>query len=170
MTRTRSSSGASSRALRLARARAVRLVPADGLVDHLVAAVSGQRDRRIHLLPEELGPEAPTGMWICTDQADYIVFPADASTAERAAVICHELAHMLLGHQPVSEHDRMCQMASVVAPSVDPEVRQRFLTRHGYLEQVEAEAEHLGTALMIQLARNAQANAVRRDTVSDRLR
>lgn len=170
MARTRSLSGTSGRQLRLARSRAVRMVPASGLVDDLVAAVSREQNRAVHLLPADLGPEAPTGMWISTDQAEYIVFPADASSAERAAVICHELAHMLLGHQPEAQVDRLSQMATTVAPSIDSEVAHRFLRRHGYVEKVEAEAERLATVLVTQLARNAESNAVRQDTVSDRLR
>ena len=127
----RSGSGTRDRQVRLARSRAVRLVPANGVVDDLVAAVSQERERAVHLLPADLGPEAPTGMWISTDQAEYIVFPADASSGERAAVICHELAHMLLGHQPEAQMDRVALMATTVAPSIDPEVAQRFLNRHG---------------------------------------
>lgn len=164
------SSGSPNREARLARSRAIRLVPANGVVDDLVAAVSDQRSRAVHLLAADFGPEAPTGMWISTDNAEYIVFPADASSAERAAVICHELAHMLLGHQPEARVDQLSQIAKTVAPTIDPEVARRFLQRHGYSEQVEAEAEQLATALVTQLARNAEANRVRRDAVSDRLR
>ena len=170
MVRTRFSNGTLGRQVRLARSRAVRLVPANGNVDDLVAAVGRERNRAVHLLPADLGPEAPTGMWISTDRGEYIVFPADASSAERAAVICHELAHMLLGHRPEAQVDQLSQMATAVAPSIDPEVAQRFLHRHGYVEKVEAEAEYLATVLVTQLARNSAANAVRRDAVSDRLR
>lgn len=109
-------------------------------------------------------------MWISTDGGEYIVFPSDASSAERAAVICHELAHMLLGHRPEAQEDQLSQMATRVAPSIDPQVAQRFLHRHGYAEKVEAEAEYLATVLVTQLARNADANVLRRDAVSDRLR
>lgn len=158
------------RAAKGARASALKLVPANGAVDDLVTAVGRTRRRVIHLLDVDLGPGEPTGMWIATDQADYVVHPADASAAERTAVICHELAHMLLGHQPQAEGDSSVRMATVVAPDIDPEVAQRFLRRHGYAEPVEAEAEHLGTLLVAQLARNAEAHVVRRDAVSDRLR
>jgi len=145
-------------------------VPASGVVDDLVAAVGQARSRTVHLLPSDLEPGAPTGIWISTDQAEYVVYPANASSAERAAVICHELAHMLLGHQPEAELDRLSQMATTVAPNIDPAVARRFLGRHGYGETVEAEAERLATILVTQLAHNAEASAVRSDSVSDRLR
>jgi hypothetical protein len=164
----RSSTG--GREARRARSRALRLVPANGAIDDLVAAVGQERGRPLSLLAAELGPMAPTGMWVATDHADYIVYPADASSAERAAVICHELAHMLLGHQPEAQMDRVSQMARTVAPSIDPDVARRILQRHGYAEQVEADAERLATVLVTKLARNAEAIAVRRDAVSERLR
>lgn len=163
-------SSVSARGARLARSRALRLVPVNGTVDDLVATVGQERGRPLSLLATELRPEAPSGMWIATDRADYIVYPADASSAERAAVICHELAHMLLGHQPEARIDQVSQLARTVAPSLDPDVARRFLERHGYAEQVEADAERLATLLVTQLARNAEAIAVRRDAVSDRLR
>jgi len=140
------------------------------VVDDLVSAVGEERKRPVHLLPANLGPDAPTGMWISTERGEYVVFPLDASSAERTAVICHELAHMLLGHQPEAQMDRLSQMATTVAPSIDPLVAQRFLYRHGYAEKVEAEAERHATVLVTQLARNAEASAVRGDAVSDRLR
>lgn len=56
-----------------------------------------------------------------------VIFPADASAVERTAVICHELAHMLLSHQPEACADRLSQMAALVAPSIDPAIARGFL-------------------------------------------
>jgi hypothetical protein len=146
------------------------MVPASGLVDDFVKAVSVDRCRPVRLLPFDLGADAPSGMWITTEQADYVVYPADASSAERTAIICHELAHMLLRHQPEGGEERLSQMAELVAPGVDPAVARRILARHGYADLVEAEAEHLATLLVTQLARRAETHAMRADAVSDRLR
>jgi len=170
MARTKSISDTADRDFRLARSRALRLVPASGVVDDLVTTASRVRNRPVHLLPSDLGPEAPTGMWISTERAEYIVYPADSSSAERAAVICHELAHMFLGHQPEAQVDQLTQMATTVAPSIHPDVARRFLGRHGYVEKAEVEAERLATVLVTQLARNSESHAVRLDAVSDRLR
>ena len=159
-----------TRTAKAARASAVKLVPDNGDVEDLVAAVGGARRRAIHLLGADLGPTGPTGMWIATEHGDYIVHPVDASAAERTAVICHELAHMLLGHQPEDDGKAWQQMAATVAPDIATEVAQRFLGRHGYADRLEADAEHLGTVLVTQLARHAAAKTVRRDAVSERLR
>lgn len=146
------------------------MVPVTGLVDDLVRGYSRDRCRTIELLPFDLGTDSPSGLWIATEQADYIVFPVDASASERTAIICHEIAHMVLDHQPEAEVDRLSQLAALVAPGVDPDVARRFLARHGYDDDVEAEAEQLATVLVTRLVRNAEVHAIRRDAVSDRLR
>ncbi len=161
--------GRPERHIRLARSRALRLVPTSGVVDDFVLAVDQYRSRPIQLLPHDLGRGSPSGMWIATESTDYVVFPADASSSERTAIICHEVAHMVLGHQ-AALFDRTAQLVEMVAPHVDPATAQRFLTRHGYAEAMEADAEELATALVARLARNAEALAVRCDAVSDRLR
>jgi len=162
--------GRPERHVRLARSRALRLVPASGLVDDFVLAFDRDRNRSIQLLPHDLGPGSPSGMWIATERGDYVVFPADASSSERTAIICHEVAHMVLGHQAEAQLDRAAQLVEIVAPHVNPATAQRFLTRHGYAEAMEADAEELATALVAKLARNAEALALRCDAVSDRLR
>ena len=160
----------SNRDARFARSRAMRMVPSSGLVDDLVLRVGRSRSRSITLLPFHLDAGAPSGLWVTTAQADYIVFPSDATSSERTAIVCHELAHMLLDHQPEAEVDRLAQLVALVAPTIDPKVAAQFLTRHGYADGAEAEAEQLATLLATQLARNAEASAVRLDAVSDRLR
>ena len=62
------------------------------------------------------------------------------------------------------------QLTALVAPNMDPAVARQFLTRHGYTDSAEAEAEQLATVLVTQLTRNAEAHALRADPVSDRLR
>lgn len=156
--------------MRLAQARASKLVPASGSVDDLVAEVSRSRKRLITLLEHDLDSAAPSGLWIATKQADYVVFPVDASSSERTAIICHELAHMVLDHQPEVEMDAFAPMVALVAPSIDPEVARLILARHGYQDGLEAEAEELATVLVSQLSRNAHAEVLRKDAVSDRLR
>src|SRR5690349_17683563 len=91
----------SRRSLRVAQERALRLVPASGRLEDLVANVALRSGRPLRLLPFDLGRDEPTGLWISTDSADYVVYPSAASAAQRTAIVCHELAHMLLQHQPV---------------------------------------------------------------------
>ena len=171
MAKTPSRNGA-GRQYRLAHSRALRLVLASGLVDDLVRGFSQARGRPIELVPFDLGAGSPTGLWVATRKADYIVFPVDASSSERTAIICHEVAHMVLEHQAEAkaEGESLSQLTALVAPNVDPSVARQFLTRHGYTDSAEAEAEKLGTVLVAQLTRNAETHALRADPVSDRLR
>jgi hypothetical protein len=156
--------------VRAAQARALGLLPASGAVEAFSDAVSVAQGRRICLLPFGLNADEPTGLWIATAEADYVVYPADATAAERTAIICHELAHILLGHQPAGDTAKLAQMAALVAPDIDPLVARQMLARHGYADDVEAEAEAFGTLLVTHLARLAARHSVAQDAVSDRLR
>ena len=62
----------------------------------------------------------PSGLWISTPAADYIVCAASATPTRRAAIVCHELAHMLLGHEPeVGQAEAVQAVAQILAPNVD---------------------------------------------------
>lgn len=146
------------------------LVPQSGDVDGFVAAVAARQGRPIKILACALPDDAPSGLWLPTADVDYIVHGAALTTDHRRMVICHEVAHMLLDH-PAREGGID---TSAIAPSIEPSVAARFFTRHGYADEVETEAEALGTLLAAELATRASADrtlAVRtRDTVSNRLR
>ena len=151
---------------RRARRIATRLVPETGDVDAFVRAVAHHRGRRIVTMAQELGHEAPTGYWISTIDADYVVYPIDSNADQRAVIICHELAHMLLDHQPPEGTLDLGQLA----PSIDPAIAARFLARHGFYEVMEVDAENMATQLMTELNRRADRHELERDTISARLR
>lgn len=168
---TRKRQGASRRpGTEAVQERALKLVPMTGRVEDLVRSVSLARERPIELLPFELTPSEPTGFWVATDKADYVIYPSAATRVERTAVICHELSHMLLDHQAVGEAARLSQLAAVVAPDIDRHVAQRILARHGYGQEAEIEAEMLATRLLARLALYAEQSHIAQDTISSRLR
>lgn len=150
-------------------AQARRLVPASGELAELVEAVARLRSRRVVLLPSAIPADAPSGLWVVTDRADYLAFPGDASATRRVAVVCHELAHMLLGHQPQAGTDTALMLAAVAAPSLDPAVARRLLARHGYDAVDEADAEALGTYLAAALASRERAHRAPRDRLFERM-
>jgi len=150
--------------------RALRLVPASGRLDDLVENVAAATGRPVHLLAFALGRGEPTGLWIATDTGNYVVYPEAASAAERTAIICHELAHILLDHEPQSEAARLDDLVATVAPNIDPAIARRMLARHGYGEGVEAEAEDLATRLVARLASRGERDRIAQDTISSRLR
>jgi Zn-dependent peptidase ImmA (M78 family) len=142
------------------------MMPETGDVDEFVQAVARYRGRRIVTLAQELGLEAPTGYWISTTDTEYVVYPEDSNDDQRAVIICHELAHMLLNHQPPEGSVDLGELA----PSIAPSIAARFLNRHGFDDAMEADAERLATQLTSELDRRALSHELARDNISARLR
>ena len=133
-------------------------MPADGDLDALIEAVAAERGRPIHVMSAALGADAPSGLWVSTSRRDYIVHPDDATPTRRTAIICHELAHMLLDHDPGQVAGDTATFLTHIAPDIPAAIRARFLARHGYEAELEADAEHVATRLTALCAQR------RRDT------
>lgn len=144
------------------------LVPDSGDLEGLVGAVAARRGRTLRLQPYPLGIDQPSGLWIMTARGDCIVYDSHASTQQAEAIVCHELAHMLLNHEPAAT--KSAEFSKVAEIVLDPKVAARFLTRHGYTEEAEAAAESVATYLLAELAAHASAHALTRDNISARLR
>lgn len=126
-------------------------LPVPWSIEELTEALGAHRARLIRLLPWTFpaAPEAPSGLWVATDQADYVFYDAEASPARREQIIGHELGHLLLGHTPrLSE--AFDGLIEALAPSVSPELARQVLAmaRTGYAEAEEAAAELFGTSLL----------------------
>lgn len=148
-----------------------RLLPRDGSIDGFVAAVGQHRGRPVSVVDFPLDPAGPSGFWIGTTTGDYLIRSAEATPIRRAAITCHELAHMLLGHQPeVGELQGVEVITRVLAPDLDTSVAARFLTRHGYEATEEGDAEAVATTLVTVAALRQRAAATVSDRVSTRLR
>lgn len=169
MTATRQKAKTAQR-VRSAAARASRLMPVSGMVDDLAKSLAADQGRPIRMLTEDLGPREPSGMWIATEKSDWIVIPNGVGAAQRTAIVCHELAHILLGHTPIGGGADLDALVSLVAPDLDPAVARQMLSRYCYVDDLEAEAEALGTLLVTKLAHRAERLRMTDDTVSDRLR
>jgi hypothetical protein len=146
------------------------LIPVSGDLDEFVARVASSRGRPITLMSIHVPDGAPSGLWIATARHDYIVYPDDADPQWKSAIICHEIAHMMLGHDPEPGTSDLAAIAASAAPNIDPAVAARFLRRHGYAEAAEAAAEQLGTRLTTRLSAAHTLARVRRDRVFDRMR
>ena len=159
-----------ARTLRRSAASAQRFIPASGDLTEFVEALARSRGRPTVLLGVAFDAEAPSGVWIVTDKRDYIAYPNDASAARKAAIVCHEVAHMLLGHDPPPGTEGLLSLAASAAPTLDPAVAIRLLARHCYASEQEADAEGLGTRLAAELARRERLARAPRDRVYDRMR
>ena len=150
----------------------VQLIPTPWSAEEFIRQVSRSRQRPIHLLTYPLSTGDPTGFWLFTAAADYIVVPDSATGARRDAIIGHEVAHIALGHDP-QPFDQLDGLTSL-APNSSPELVARFLPRHGYQARIEREAETLATRLIayidVHSGDSPGHSATEHDRLSDRLR
>jgi hypothetical protein len=138
------------RAVRLAQ----RLMPSDGDLDGLLANVSRHRGRPLTLLEGSMSRSlGRSGLCLITDDADYILLEPRTSPSRRATIICHEVSHLLLGHEGDSSSDITTRMA----PDLDPSLVARMLARHSYMTLEEEEAEVMATLLVTEHVRRQQA-------------
>ena len=126
-------------------------LPVPWSIEALTERLGTQRAKPIRLVAWTFpaDPDVPTGLWVATDQADYVFYDAGASPARREQIIGHELGHLLLGHTPrLSE--ALDGLIEALAPSVSPELARQVLAmaRTGYAEAEEAAAELFGTSLL----------------------
>lgn len=148
-----------------------RLLPRDGSIDGFVAAVARHRGRPLHVLDYPLDAVGPSGFWVGTASGDFIIRSSAATPTRGAAIVCHELAHMLLGHEPeVGDVQAGEVIARVLAPDVEASVAARFLSRHGYEAAEEEDAEAVATAFVTAAATRQRAAVTTADRVSTRLR
>lgn len=148
-----------------------RLMPRDGNIDGFVSAVAGHRGRSIRVFTYALDVGGPSGFWIGTPASDYLVCSAEDTPTRRAVIVCHELAHMLLGHEPeIGDTDATSLIADVLAPDVEVSVATRFLARHVYTAAAEEDAEAAATVFVATAASRQRGAEASNDRVSERLR
>ena len=100
-----------------------------------------------------------TGMWIPTARHDIILIPAAAQGGRRIAIICHELAHMFLQHEPndlglvgQDATKEILPMLKVGSAELVAKFTQYAMhRRHGYEQVPEDDAETVATELVAAL-------------------
>jgi hypothetical protein len=137
-------------------------MPQDGSICGLVDAVATHRNRPIDLVEAYLGSRATAGFWVIGQDRDYIVHPNGALALVRDLVICHELAHMLLGHG---------QHRTPGSPVPTPGGSTRLLTRHGFGSVAEGNAVRLAkhTAKLSLARRRARLRPAPSDRIELRV-
>jgi hypothetical protein len=146
----------------------LKLLPADGDIQGLLAHLGAVRGRPVIVLPKDDHDDATSGRWYKTEFADYITSDIDAAPSSEAITLCHEVGHIVLDHSGAEN-----TLAEAVAPDVDPGVAGRVLAmreRHNYDKEVEQEAEQLGTILAAEARRRQRVAQFSNDPVSRRLR
>jgi len=123
----------------------------------LCRAVSAHRRRPLHVrrIPGPAGRTRPCGIWIATDEDDWIFVDQDTSPLHRQHIVLHEVAHMICGHDAAAlpEND----LVGRLFPDLSPAMVKSVLSRASYRSEQEREAELLASLI---LARAQPATAV----------
>lgn len=92
--------------------------------------------------------------WVPTDHRDLIFYSAHAHAYRRIAIICHELAHIFLGHTPddlgFTEDGGLETLEGLLAHDPDPALLANFglRLRHDYDTPGEVDAEQVARLVM----------------------
>lgn len=128
------------------------MMPLSGDVEDLLTNLSRTRDRRISILTAPLASPL-SGLLIATGKADYVVVGDEASPERQVAIVCHEVAHLLLGHDD-NQSLSAGLIESGLLQGLNPElVRSVIAGRQAYAHTTELDAETVATHISIQLRR-----------------
>ncbi|GAA2842691.1 hypothetical protein ACFQ0M_48235 [Kitasatospora aburaviensis] len=131
-------------------------------IDAFIAALAAERGRPIALepLPDDAGPEVPSGLWVRLPHGDVIFYKKNTSLPHQTLIILHELAHMIWEHKCRVEEDIL---KSIFPDLDDTLVSSLLLTRDGYDRIEEAQAEMM--ALLLAEALGADEGSTRQSRV-----
>ena len=100
------------------------------------AQIGACRGKKLCILPGTLRSGGPSGFWLGTANADYIVYEENTSPLHRMHIILHEIGHILCDHQ--SAHTtKLADFAS----HLDGALVERLLKREHGDSREEQEAE-----------------------------
>ena len=121
-----------------------------GLED-LLAATERWRKRPLRIKDCPLPPEF-SALWVETGKADHLVVATGLTSLQREQAIVHELAHILLEHQP-----RVVTSPAELQDALGLPASMHALARSGYhyKGEEEAQAEHLATVICMCLQRGS---------------
>jgi hypothetical protein len=114
----------------------------------LCRSVSISRGRPLHVrgIPGPASRGRPCGIWIATDDDDWIFVDQQTSPLHRQHIVLHELAHMLCGHAAgdLPENDMLRRLF----PDLSPAMVRTVLSRTSYQSEPEREAEVLASLIL----------------------
>jgi hypothetical protein len=99
----------------------------------------------------------PFGVWIATEDTDYILYQLQTSKSHQDHIVLHELGHLLAGHHSDEEDDDLLgELYPDVAPEalrarypdLAPDAVRRALRRSSYDTEQEVEAETVATIIL----------------------
>jgi hypothetical protein len=120
-------------------------------LDALRARVEELRGRPLVLreLPEQAAVIGACGLWLGTDDADYVFYEARTAPLHREHIILHEIGHVLCDHHRnirdiADGHDRS---AGRLLDDPQPHLVSRLMARTSYTTTEEQEAEMIASLI-----------------------
>lgn len=125
-------------------------IPERADVNALCDRMEELRGRPISLieLPLPTGAGKPCGLWLSTDDADYIGYQKYTTQAHQQHIIRHELGHMVCGHEasPVMPDE----VIRLLMPTLSPDLVRSVLGRTQYSNEEERAAELVASLMPMQ--------------------
>ncbi|MFE3325907.1 toxin [Streptomyces sp. NPDC059176] len=125
-------------------------IPERADVNVLCDRMEELRGRPISLmeLPMPTGVGKPCGLWLSTDDVDYIGYQKFTTQAHQQHIIRHELGHMMCGHEaaPVMPDE----VIRLLMPRLAPDLVRSVLGRTQYSNEEERAAELVASLMPMQ--------------------
>lgn len=145
--------------------RPADLCPDDGTTESLIHNVSVLLDREIAVVTVPM-PVGLAGFWTSAGDREVIALDEGSSEIRQRVTLCHEVAHLVLGHRGGDDTQTSTpelDVLSAALPDLDPRLIKQTLYRSGCDLGDDAEehaAETFATDLFVGLesARRAQSN------------
>lgn len=107
--------------------------------------LGAQRGRPIRLVPYPLPVPGPTGLWIASPTADYLLYQQHTSIAHQDHIVLHEVGHIIAEHDSVELDETSW---SLLDPDTLRTAIGHALHRTCYDTEQEQEAETVATIIL----------------------
>ncbi|WP_137813616.1 hypothetical protein [Gandjariella thermophila] len=102
--------------------------------------------RAIRLVPLNLPPDGPCGIWVSTAGTEYILYERQTTALHQEHIVLHEVGHLLCRHEAAPMLDGAA--FGLLFPSLDPAMVHRVLGRTHYTAVEEQEAELIASMIL----------------------
>jgi hypothetical protein len=120
-------------------------IPEPFTLERFREGLERHRGRRLMLVPTPTATNC-SGVWVGTEEADYIFYARDTTLLHQWHIVAHETGHMVLGHQGAPIRDD--EFARMLFPHLSPDLVRSALARAGYSDPEEREAETFASLLL----------------------
>src|SRR3712207_591427 len=108
-------------------------------MDAFCAAIGRRRGRTLRRIPADLPTGRPSGMWVATAGADYVIFERRTPALLQRHIVLREPGHLIRNHDAPPE--KTDTTSRLLLPHLDPAMVRRMLGRAYYSVVEEQQAE-----------------------------